>query len=67
MVGTFFFNEGQDEHYRDPQSAQWNVTIEREFLNSWTARGSYIGENSYRLPLGVELNQCHASPKRTMR
>jgi len=61
VVGTFYFNEGQDRYYRDPQSAQWNVTIEREFLNSWTARGSYIGENSYRLPLGVDLNQCHAS------
>lgn len=61
VVGTFYFNEGQDRYYRDPQSAQWNVTIEREFFNSWTARGSYIGENSYRLPVGVDLNQCHAS------
>jgi Carboxypeptidase regulatory-like domain len=61
VVGTFNVTEGQDEHYRDPQSAQWNVSIEREFLNAWTARGSYIGENSYRLPLGVDLNQCHAS------
>ena len=62
VVGTFNVDEGQDEHYRDPQSAQWNVSIERQFFNSWTARGSYIGENSYRLPVGVDLNQCHASP-----
>jgi hypothetical protein len=61
VVGTFYFNEGQDRHFRDPQSAQWNVTIEREFATSWTGRASYIGENSYRLPFGVDLNQCHAS------
>ncbi|HTS49308.1 MAG TPA: TonB-dependent receptor [Bryobacteraceae bacterium] len=62
IVGTGNVFEAQDMHYRDPQSAQWNVTIERQFLNTWTARGSYIGENSYRLSVNVDLNQCHSSP-----
>ncbi len=62
VVGSFNVFEAQDEHYRDPQSAQWNVTIERQFLNSWTARASYIGENTYGLSINVDKNQCHASP-----
>jgi len=61
VVGSFNVFEAQDEHYRDPQSAQWNVSIEREFLNSWTARASYIGENTYGLSINVDKNQCHAS------
>jgi hypothetical protein len=61
IVGTGNVFEAQTMHYRDPQSAQWNVTVERQFLNSWTARASYIGENSYRLSINVDLNQCHAS------
>jgi hypothetical protein len=62
VVGSFNVFEAQDEHYRDPQSAQWNVTIERQFLSSWTGRISYIGENTYGLSINVDKNQCHASP-----
>jgi hypothetical protein len=62
VVGSFNVFEAQDIHYRDPQSAQWNITIERQFLNSWTARASYIGENTYGLSINVDKNQCHASP-----
>ena len=43
VVGSFNVFEAQDIHYRDPASAQWNVTIERELWKNWTARGSYIG------------------------
>ncbi len=62
LVGSFNVFEGQDRYYKDPQSAQWNVTIERQFLSSFSARGSYIGENSYRLPISMDLNQCHSTP-----
>lgn len=62
LVGTQNIFEAQDEHYRDPQSAQWNVTIERQFLNTWTARASYIGSNTYGLSVNVDKNQCHVSP-----
>ena len=62
VVGSFNVFEAQDEHYRDPQAAQWNISIEREFLNAWSARASYIGENAYGLSINVDKNQCHPSP-----
>jgi hypothetical protein len=62
VVGSFNVFEGQDEHYKDPQSAQWNVTIERQLWSTWTGRISYIANNSFRLPLSYDLNQCHSSP-----
>ncbi len=61
VVGTQSITEVQNEHYKDGTSAQWNVTIERQFWNSWTSRISYIGENTYNLSVNVDLNQCHAS------
>jgi Carboxypeptidase regulatory-like domain len=61
VVGTQFIAETQNEHFKDGTSAQWNVSIERQFLNSWTARASYIGGNTYNLSVNVDLDQCHAS------
>jgi hypothetical protein len=60
-VGTYTFDVAQQIHYRDPASAQWNVTIEHEFWKNWTGRISYIGENSYRLPLTTDQNSIRAS------
>jgi hypothetical protein len=61
QLGGGTLEQATDPYYRDPQSAQWNVTIERE-LNSTTAlRVSYIGQNSYRLPVTVNLNQVAPS------
>ncbi len=60
-VGTYTFDVAQQIHFRDPQSAQWNVTVERRFLNTWTARVSYIGENSYRLPMDIDANSIAPS------
>ena len=62
LVGTYNIFEAQDEYYKDPQSAQWNVTIERQFRSTWTARTSYIGSNTYGLSVNVDKNQCHVSP-----
>jgi hypothetical protein len=61
-VGTYTFDDAQTTDYKDPQSAQWNVTVERQFLSTWTGRVSYIGENSYRLPVQIDQNQCHPTP-----
>ena len=61
IVGTYEYYVAQDMHYRDPQSAQWNVTIERQFLNSWVGRISYIGENSYRIGMHTDQNSIRAS------
>ena len=50
-----------DLHFRDPQSAQWNVTVERELASNLTLRASYVGMNSYRLPQTEDLNQQEPS------
>jgi len=54
-------DQGVDPLYRDPQSNQWNVTVEREITNSTVLRASYIGMHSYRLNLTEDLNQVPAS------
>jgi hypothetical protein len=54
-------DQGVDPTYRDPQSNQWNVTVEREITNSTVIRASYVGMHSYRLNLTEDLNQIPAS------
>ncbi len=44
-------------HYRDAQSAQWNLTVEKTLTANTAFRVSYVGESSYRLNLTVNLNQ----------
>jgi len=53
--------QATDPHYRDAQSAQWNVTIERELTANTVLRASYVGMNSYRLNVTENLNQTHPS------
>ena len=53
--------QGVDPRYRDPQSAQWNVTLERELNANTALRLSYVGMNSYRLNVTEDLNQVQAS------
>ena len=61
IVGTYEYYVAQQIHYRDPQSTQWNVTLERQFGSSWSARLSYIGENSYRLGMDTDQNSIEPS------
>jgi hypothetical protein len=53
--------QGTDPHYRDAQSEQWNLTVERELTSNTSVRVSYVGMNSYRLPVTVNLNQTRPS------
>jgi hypothetical protein len=53
--------QATDPHYRDAQTAQWNVTIERQLTSNTSLRASYVGMNSYRLPVTVNLNQTKPS------
>jgi hypothetical protein len=55
--GTADFEIAVDPRLRDAESAQWNVTVERELPGAFTVRGSYIGMNSYRMQNVVDLNQ----------
>jgi len=61
QIGGGTLEQATDPRYRDPQSAQWNVTIERELTPSTALRLSYVGMNSYRLNLTVNWNQIAPS------
>jgi hypothetical protein len=63
QVGGGTIQQATDPRYRDPQSAQWNVTIEREITPSTSLRVSYVGMNSYRLNVTVNWNQIAPSPQ----
>jgi hypothetical protein len=53
--------EANDPNWRDPQSAQWNLTVERQVTSNTVVRISYVGMASYRLPYTIDLNQIPAS------
>ena len=54
-------DQGVDPNFRDPQSNQWNVTIERQLSNATSLRASYVGMHTYRLNITEDLNQIPAS------
>ena len=60
-IGGGDFEEGNNPHWKDPSSAQWNLTLERELTPNTTVRLSYTGQSSYHLPITVDLNQIPAS------
>ena len=53
--------QATNPRYRDAQSAQWNLTVEREITSSTSLRVSYVGMNSYRLNVSENLNQTRPS------
>jgi hypothetical protein len=61
IAGTGDFYQNTPINYRDPQSAQWNLTVERELFRDTTLRISYVGTNSYRMSQTVDLNQVQPS------
>jgi hypothetical protein len=61
QLGGGTIEQATDPHYRDAQSAQWNVTVERELDPDTALRVSYVGMNSYRLNVTVNLNQIAPS------
>jgi hypothetical protein len=60
-LGGGDFEEGNNPHWKDPSSAQWNLTVERELTPNTTVRLSYTGQGSYHLPITVDLNQIAPS------
>jgi hypothetical protein len=54
-------DQGVNPNYRDPQSNQWNLTVERQLTGNDTLRVSYVGMHSYRLNITEDLNQIPAS------
>jgi hypothetical protein len=61
VAGTGDFYQNVNLHYRDPQSAQWNFTVERQLTSDLALRVSYVGMNSYCMSQTVDLNQLPAS------
>ena len=61
QIGGGSLDQGVDPNYRDPQSNQWNVTVEREISASTSVRASYVGMHTYRLSITEDLNQIPAS------
>jgi hypothetical protein len=57
QFGGGTLEQATSPNYRDAQSAQWNVTIERELTANTALRASYVGMNSYRLNVTENLNQ----------
>jgi hypothetical protein len=60
-LGGGSLEQANDPHFRDPQAAQWNLTIERQFTPKTLLRASYVGMSDYRLPVTIDLNQIPAS------
>jgi hypothetical protein len=54
-------DQGVDPNFRDPQSNQWNVTVERQLTNATSLRASYVGMHTSRLSITEDLNQIPAS------
>jgi hypothetical protein len=61
IAGTGDFYQNTLTNYRDPQSAQWNLTVEREIARDFTLSESYLGMSSYRMSETVDLNQVQPS------
>jgi hypothetical protein len=61
QYGGGSLDQGVDPNYRDPQSNQWNLTIERQITDNDTLRISYVGMHTYRLNITEDLNQIQAS------
>jgi hypothetical protein len=53
--GTGFY-DGMSPNYKDPQTAQWNATVERQLTSSLAARVTYSGMNSYRMNVKEDYN-----------
>ncbi len=61
QIGGGSLDQGVDPNYRDPQSNQWNLTVEREISSNTSIRASYVGMHTYRLSITEDLNQIPAS------
>ena len=60
-IATESFQNGNDPTLKDPDSYQWNFTIERELPWSTSFRVSHVGVQSGGMPVRVDFNQVPAS------
>ena len=55
--GSLDFRRANQIDMRDPRSAQWHVTVERDLGHQTGARVSYVGSNTWDLIWSPDLNQ----------
>ena len=60
-LGGGSFEESNNPYFKDPTSAQWNLTVERQVTPNTTVRLSYAGQGTWHLPITEDLNQIPAS------
>jgi Carboxypeptidase regulatory-like domain len=48
--------DGMSPNFKDPQTAQWNATIERQLTSAMAVRITYSGMNSYRMNVKEDYN-----------
>ncbi len=60
-LGGGDFEEGNNPYWKDPTSAQWNLTLERQITADSTLRLSYTGQSTWHLPITIDLNQIAPS------
>jgi hypothetical protein len=53
--GTGFY-DAMNPHFKDPQTVQWNATIERALTSTTAVRITYAGMNSYRMNVTEDYN-----------
>ena len=56
-LGGGSFEESNNPYFKDPTSAQWNLTLEREVTPGTKVRLTYAGQGTWHLPITVDLNQ----------
>jgi hypothetical protein len=61
VYGGGGLDQGVDPRFRDPQSNQWSLTVERQLSLNNSLRVSYVGMHTYRLSITEDLNQIPAS------
>jgi len=61
QLGGGSIEEANNPYFKDPTSAQWNLTVERQITSATTLRLSYVGQGTWHLPITVDLNQIPPS------
>ncbi len=61
VYGGGGLDQGVDPNFRDPQSNQYSLTVERQLGANDSLRVSYVGQHTYRLSITEDLNQIPAS------